>query len=119
MNITLVLFRFDPMIPSDVEFAVVGNELPRVPVKANDEPTKILGDLIKTCVNIPGNWANHVQLVTFTRGTNGLTCVYKLGVPNNIYASKSLMWIKYDKLEELEPPVKERDKQIIRQAYHS
>lgn len=118
MNITLVLLRFDPMGTSDVEVAVIMGELPRVQVKTHDEPFMVLKSFLQRCVNAPKQ-LSQVRLVTFTRGSEGLTCVYKLSLPRNIHASNSFTWVKYDKLGEATPAINERDQEIIRQCYHS
>jgi hypothetical protein len=118
MNIALAIFRFNPMIPSQVQCGVVGTGLPYIELDAEDEPHDVLASLMTVCLNVDATWAQ-TKLVCLTRRDNGLTCVYKIVVPDSIAASKSITWVDYDQLERQSPRLNKRDEQILRQCYHT
>jgi hypothetical protein len=118
MNIALAIFRFNPMMPSQVQCGVVDTELPCIELGEEDEPHEVLASFMTRCLNVDSTWAQ-TKLVCLTRRDAGLTCVYKIVVPDSVNASKSITWVDYDKLERTSPRLNTRDEQIIRQCYHT
>jgi len=118
MNIALVIFRFNPMVPSQVQCGVVDTELACCELDDDDKPQDALTSLMTACLNVDATWAQ-TKIICLTRRDSGITCVYKVTVPDSIASSKSITWVDYDKLEKQSPRLNKRDEQIIRQCYHT
>lgn len=131
--ITLVIFRFDPTYRMSIECAFVEGVVPTLPrIKLNNikdpDPKQIVSNLLHRCLVIDPSWVNP-KIVELTRfyerktETNqmcqdaGITCVYKINVPNTVVASESIKWIQYDKLEEMVD--NQTTRKIVRTSYHT